>query len=108
MDSPRNRVVTQQAKGMMYVPEKCLRGLTTCVPLAQIVADDEASFFCCGENDGSDRSVAQDKYTTCFKGPHRDEMSHNDKRDLIHNAAVLVQALAIIENDEYNNCDETT
>ena len=85
---------------MLYLPEKCLRDRKDCEPYAQIVADGEISFYCCGKNDGSNRPVMQDKYTFCFKGPHRDEMSHNDKRDLTHNASVLIQALAVIENDD--------
>ena len=85
---------------MFYLPEKCLRGKTTCAPLSQIQSDCGTSFFCCGENDGSERIVKEDKYTVCFKGEFRDEESNNDKRDLIHNAAVLVQALAIIAESE--------
>jgi len=82
---------------MIDLPEKCLRGYKTCEPLSQIAADDGSSFFCCGENDGSHRTVAQDIYTVCFKNDALDIMTDNDKRDLTHNAAVLVQALAIIE-----------
>ena len=82
---------------MINLPEKCLRGRSDCKPLSQIASDCETSFFCCGENDGSKRKIKQDKYTTCFKGEFRDEISHSDKRDLIHQAAVLVQALAVVE-----------
>ena len=84
---------------MFYLPEKCLRGFDTCQPLSQIAATNGESFFCCGENDGTQRPVEQDKYTVCFKGQHRDETSYNDKRDLMHNAAVLNMALAIIEEE---------
>lgn len=87
---------------MIYLPEKCLRGQKNCQPLAQISADDNVSFFCCGENDGTGLQIPEDRYTVCFKGEFRDEISFNDKRDLVHNAAVLVQALAVIENDEAN------
>lgn len=79
------------------LPEKCLRGLTTCQPLAQIVADDSSSFLCCGENQPEMRPVQQDIYTLCFKGEFRDDMRFNDRRDLVHTAAVIVQALAIEE-----------
>ena len=85
---------------MFHLPEKCLRGGSSCTPLAQIAAEGDVSFFCCGENDGSCRPIDQDKYTLCFKGQYRDDISYNDKRDLIHNAAVLMQALAIIEEDD--------
>lgn len=82
---------------MIIIPEKCLRGREDCKPLSQIASDCGGSFFCCGENDGSNRIVKQDKFTTCFKGEFRDEISFSDKRDLIHQAAVLIQSLAIIE-----------
>lgn len=83
---------------MISIPRKCLRGRTDCIALAVIGSDDGSSFFCCGENDGT-RPIAQDRYTTCMKGPHRDDTSYHDKRDLTHGAAVLVQALAVIERD---------
>jgi len=82
---------------MFTLPEKCLRSLKTCLPLSQIVSDDGSTFFCCGENNGSMSPIPEDKYTVCFKGQFRDQMSFNDRRDLIHNAAVIVQALAITE-----------
>ena len=93
---------------MIYFPEKCLRNRNDCQPYSQIAATNGDSFFCCGENDGTNRAVNQDKYTFCFKGDHRDEISHNDKRDLIHSVAVITQALAIIEesdSSEYHICD---
>lgn len=88
----------------MKIPRICNRGRTDCIALALIQSDDGTSFFCCGQNDGN-REIAQDKYTTCFKGPHRDETSHHDKRDLTHGAAVLVQALAVIERDVSEDAD---
>ena len=82
---------------MFTLPEKCPRGLKTCKPLSQIVSDGEVSFFCCGENDGSMSKIPEDRFTVCFKGEFRDQMSFNDRRDLTHQAAVIVQALAITE-----------
>lgn len=82
---------------MITLPEECLRERTNCDPYAQIAADDGSSFFCCGVHDGTLSPVLQDKYTVCFKGPHDDDVSLYDKRDLIHNASVLIQALAVIE-----------
>ncbi len=82
---------------MISIPDKCLRGRNDCKPLSQIASDCGTSFFCCGENNGASREVKQDKFTTCFKGPYRDEMANSDKRDLVHQAAVLVQALAVVE-----------
>lgn len=89
---------------MFVLPEKCPRGLG-CQPLAMIASDNDVSYYCCGENDGSDRSVKQDKYTLCFKNASIDQRMHNDKRDLTHKASVLMQALAIIEerdSEEYH------
>ena len=82
---------------MIAIPEKCLRGRDDCKPLSQIASDCGTSFFCCGENDGTNRTVEQDKFTACFKGEFRDEISFCDTRDLTHQAAVFVQALAVVE-----------
>lgn len=79
------------------LPQKCLRGFNTCKPLSQIEADNHESFFCCGENDGSMSLIPEDRFTVCFKGQFRDQISFNDRRDLAHTAAVIVQALAITE-----------
>jgi len=82
---------------MISIPHKCPRGRSDCIALSNIISDDKSSFFCCGENDGENLEVPQDKYRVCFKGPHDDRMSNNDKLDLVHNAAVLSQALAVIQ-----------
>lgn len=79
------------------IPYDCPRGRKDCIALANIVADDGSSFFCCGENNGDGVTIKEDIYTTCFKGEFRDERSHSDKRDLVHQAAILVQSLAIVE-----------
>ena len=87
---------------MHTLPEKCLRGRTDCQPYSQIVSDDRDSFFCCGENDGNmsqGDNPSEDIYTLCFKGEFTDEISCNDKRDLVHQAAVILGALAIIEEE---------
>lgn len=81
----------------MDIPYTCPRGRSDCIALANLISDNNKSFFCCGENNGDSRPVDQDKYTICFKGEHRDEISYNDKRDLVHNGAVIIQALAVIE-----------
>lgn len=85
---------------MIAFPEKCLRNRTSCQPYSQIASDCGTSFFCCGENDGSGRQVEQDRFTVCFKGEHDDRISNNDKRDLIHQASVIMGALAIIECED--------
>lgn len=79
------------------LPKKCLRGLNTCQPLSQLESDDRSTFICCGENDGSMSRVPEDRYTVCLKTEFRDDIRFNDERDLSHQAAVLVWALAVIE-----------
>jgi len=90
---------------MMKIPYDCPRGRKDCISLSIIASDNNASFFCCGENNGERRSVDQDKYTTCFKGEFRDETAGSDKRDLVHQIAVLTQALAVIEKAEGDERD---
>jgi len=90
---------------MITVPHDCPRKRKDCISLAIIEADDKSSFFCCGENNGEHRPVAQDKYTTCFKGEFRDELNYSDKRDLVHQSAVIIQALAAIEKAEVDDVD---
>lgn len=81
------------------MPEHCPRGLNGCQPYAQIISSSLSSFFCCGlHND--EVQVEQDKYKVCFKGEGDDSVTYCDKRDLAHQASVLVQSLAIIEEIE--------
>jgi len=95
---------------MIYVPWDCPRGREDCRALSNIISDNGESFFCCGENNGKNRAIEQDKYTTCFKGQFRDEIANSDKRDLIHQSSVIIQALAVIEpafgDDEYSAWEE--
>lgn len=91
---------------MLMYPEKCLRLKDYCKPLSQIAADGNVSFFCCGENNGKFNQVKQDKYTVCFKGPHRDSMAFYDKRDIVHQMSVLAGALAHIEETDCESYHE--
>jgi len=87
---------------MLKYPEKCLRNLTTCQPYGQIQSEmvkGEQSFFCCGRHDGTMAPVEQDKYTLCFSGKFRDDMTFSDRRDLVDQAAVIMGALQHIELD---------
>lgn len=87
----------------IQLPEICLRGIKTCQPYSLIQANDgTGSFICCGENDGVDRFVQQDKYTLCFKNESLDERTYNDERDLTDIASVILQALSIIQNKRAN------
>jgi len=82
---------------MIEIPHACPRGFDDCIALANIISSCGESFFCCGENNGEDTDIEQDKYTVCFRGDHRDTIAHYDKRDLTHQAAVLIQALAVVQ-----------
>lgn len=82
--------------------ETCPRGYDHCVPLSMIMADDKSSFFCCGENDGSRRQFEQDRWTKCFHSDYDDSISDVDKRDLTHEAAVILNVLARIADEENN------
>lgn len=92
---------------MIDIPHTCPRGREDCIALANIKSDDGSSFFCCGENNGENVAVEQDIYTTCFKGEFRDEMSHSDKRDLMHQASVLIQALGVVQKSHEDEKDWT-
>ena len=81
----------------MKIPYDCPRGRNDCIALSNIISDCGKSFFCCGENNGESRTVEQDNYTNCFKGEFRDEMSQSDKRDLVHQSSVIIQALSFVE-----------
>lgn len=86
-------------KGGFSLPESCPRGLDRCQPYSQIVSSCSTSFFCCGlHNDNVD--VGQDKYKMCFKGEYDDSVVYCDKRDLVHQSSVMLQAVAIIEELE--------
>jgi hypothetical protein len=88
---------------MLIPPERCLRHLTTCDPLAQIVSDEmdeqgnPRTFICVGANDGSERVHPQDWYTQCWKSVATDDRYHLDLRDLLHTQSVIAQALTMIE-----------
>jgi len=84
---------------MISIPRDCPRGRKDCISLSKIESDGAKSFFCCGENNGDMTEIPQDKYTLCFKGEHRDEMTCNDKRDLMHNASVIIQAMGAVQKD---------
>lgn len=85
---------------MITLPEKCPRERNNCIPYSQIVSDDGKSFFCCGVHDGTISKVLADKWTLCFKNDRIDQISLNDKRDLVHQASVILGALAVIEEHE--------
>ena len=83
---------------MRGVPD-CPRGLPTCIPLDNVIADDPpmSSFVCCGYNDGSEREVAQDYMTLCIKNAVIDTHEHVDRYDLLDQAAVITSAMSMDE-----------
>jgi hypothetical protein len=82
----------------IFLPKKCLNCRKDCKPLAQLSSDCEKSFICVGENDGSTRTVKQDKYRMCWHNQETDELHDYDIRDLTDTASVICQALSIIQN----------
>lgn len=89
---------------MLYLPKhKCPRGFATCRAYGQVVQNDEnplgGSFFCCGKNDGTMAPVEGDRYTLCFHGEFRSDMSFYDRRDLVDQMHVIAVAMSHIELD---------
>ena len=76
------------------LPEECLRGFSSCQPLAQIASDDRRSFICCGHNDESTRQEPQDRFRVCWHNDVIDEMSDWDETDMLDTVSVLSQALS--------------
>lgn len=89
------------------LPEKCLRNLNDCNPLAQICSDNGNSFICCGKNDGRTRKIKQDEFRHCWVNSEIDELSDWDRRDISDTLSVLAQALSIDANinSEYSEKD---
>ncbi|WP_295537419.1 hypothetical protein [uncultured Pseudacidovorax sp.] len=87
----------------------CMRCRADCVPVANLSADvptengPPASFVCVGFNRKEDRTVAQDRFTLCWKNGSVDERGHWDKRDLLDTMSVIAQALSTDENIRVNN-----
>ena len=89
--------MTDGDKGMSIIlPDYCPRGRKNCIAYAQIISDDGLSFICCGKHDGTINKILSDKWTLCFKNDMVDQISLNDKRDLTHQASVILDALVAI------------
>ncbi len=104
---PRSNLTATEAREHeeqmgIRLPDKCLRDDNDCEPLSQIQADDKTSFFCCGLNDETRRTVKTDIYRLCFKNRDVDEVSDNDARDLLSLSSVIIQALVVMANHEEN------
>jgi len=86
----------------IVLPEKCIRRLDDCQPLALIESDEGNSFVCCGLNDGTRRALEQDKFTYCFKNAEFDEISYYDYQDMKDQLSVLAQALSADQHMKQN------
>lgn len=86
----------------IYMPEKCLRDLQDCEPLAQIHSENAESFVCCGLNDGTRRKEKQDIFRHCWVSPDTDDMNDMDSRDIADTISVLAQTISVHENMKAN------
>ena len=83
----------------MICREKCPRG-TKCMPISNVVADDDSSFVCIGYHNEK-KDYPQDKFRHCFKSAaNTDSMFDYDDYDLKSVISVMTEALLI---DELNN-----
>lgn len=92
----------------IYIPCDCPRGRDDCEALATIKSDCGKSFICSGLNDGTTRTIEQDKFTFCFKNEETDEMTHNDEQDMIDIISVISQALSANLHITQNEKDDQT
>jgi len=86
----------------LALPARCPRNSKVCQPLSQIIDDEGEGFICCGHNDRTARVLEQDNYRFCWKNQDIDEMSDWDERDIIDTVSVLIQAVSITKNKQYN------
>jgi len=85
----------------VFTTEYCPRERADCKSFSQLISLEHASFICCGENNGEGREVEQDKYRICVKSSESiDSIQNCDKRDLVHQASVIMRALAVIEEED--------
>lgn len=81
---------------------RCPRGLKNCTP-ADVIADENcASFVCVGWNVPQGRTVAQDRFTLCWKNSAIDQLGHWNRSDLLDTMCVIAQALSTDENVRVN------
>lgn len=99
--------VKNECEGV-FVTEYCPREREDCKSFSQLIAEGHASFICCGENNGEGREVEQDKYRVCIKSAEGiDSIQNSDKRDLMHQASVIMGALAVIEENDCHSYHES-
>lgn len=91
----------------VFTANYCPRGRADCKSFSQLISQEHASFICCGENNGDSRKVNQDKFRLCIKSSESvDSMQDCDKRDLMHQASVVMGALAVIEENDCHSYHE--
>lgn len=72
-----------------------------CESLNSIISDGHESYICCGKRVvPDDDPMPQDKYRVCFVNGEIDDMQHYDRRDIVQTAAVLMGAMAVIEEQD--------
>lgn len=80
---------------MITLPIGCPRERGDCEALARTSSDDGRTFVCIGRNDGASRRHPQDVLTKCVRSVDVDTIEHVDELDLLDEASVALQALAI-------------
>jgi hypothetical protein len=80
----------------MYPEKKCPRCRNDCLPLGQVLAEDESTFVCAGERlgDPATWAVPQDVFTFCWKSQDGvDTMQWMDRYDMHSHIYALSRAL---------------
>lgn len=80
----------------MYPEKKCPRGCTNCLPLGQVLAENETTFVCVGErlDDPATWAVPQDIFMYCWKSQDGvDVMQSMDRYDCHSTIYALSRAL---------------
>ena len=75
----------------------CPRGRVDCLALSNIVSGNEETFLCFGRNNGNTRVNDQDVYRYCCVADGIDEMQDLDRRDAMHQIAVISTGLSVDE-----------
>lgn len=89
----------------MLCSEICPRNLERCEPLANIVADDESSFICCGRSELASRKLPEDRFRLCFYNGDTDTIYDHDEIDLADLIAVISDALSFGLRDSLDKAE---
>ncbi len=81
----------------MICRQECPRK-TSCVPISNVVSDDDSSFVCIGYHGEKKNKYTQDKFRHCFKSAAgTDSIFDYDEYDLKSVISVMSEALLIEE-----------